>query len=1534
MKQKIYVLVMTLVFCLSTIVIVLNDVDVEATAGGGGQSGEIGEIIGLDLDYMWEVTDNLSNVIHNKQVYPDGSIPKGRAFGTAGDNWTAEYLKREMDIEMGLDNVEKLPIGPIEDIKLINRYYSSRINITEFSLCINNENYTSETDGFPNVVPLNESFVTPSCKPKNIIGGSLTDNFTFLDEDDIRLFPVDDKWPNGVFRTGFHLNITITFTWTNYSVMGNTSYINNTGTLPEEQNDTVFLIHEDNNCDDKLENVTNASAIILLYNSTSGIQSENASNCTFPIVRINDTDSNLTILLDKIANETVLVDSSNCTLNLTFRFNLSCFPTWPEYNFVCLGRNAKPGGEDIPSYGDWKDKTYFLRLLNKLSCYPFNTYKCKGVILYDSYNETHFMNNYNPPLTNGGWFRLFYAGPSLPMFAVNGSVGKWLIDHTNKSNTTITGYVNQEYQKEKHLGTPSNWKTGTEAYNVEGEINIDNSPGDARICISNRYDGWWSEAPFDSGAGAGVVLGIAKYFSDYDITPKYNLTFLFTTGEELLYRGAQHYSDSHKDTNFTYWIGFDMIGINYPNTTLSLYYEKNDDETRKIIENITHITQYYKRTGFKNDTQKSTMLTGAEDFVWNKRHLPIHRLLFWGSGSDFQCKTICFVKDAAKTNPYRHRTGNNYEEGDSMKNMNRSDLNVSFELAWNITKYFAVWPDCWFHSTYLNLIDTDDDDTLKDTVTVNFYAKSSVPHDLVMANISIWRATSDEFVVSKLVNFSARNLYELESFNVTIPENEQAGFFTYSIKLYNSTDRINSIVGIGGDIINDTIGSDFFFLYPYNTDYNIPKIANVTANPDPVGFGQNVTISADVTSNVSDIDVVSVSISYPDDTFVSFNMTNTVDDTYEYVFNDTWQHGQYDYAILAKDVNGNESGSSTHDFDVSVDATISICTVKDSYGSNEIINITDPPVSSYLTGYELLDDGDVLHIWNNLDNYYFDTDSGIQLTNHYNEYWSHNVLMLGYYNNDEWNLIYRTDELNGFNKDIESDNESYVTATLWKDLNYAGYDFRLAIRYHLGVDDNELTVIPYIKNIDNEDIPYNLGFAWEIKDIQIDMTEEDDYIEIDGTTYYLNEEDLDETYTNMDVPSFYIKEDTGDNEEESLYLRWDENLNYKVQVKSRSGQYNAPVTLGIKIGTLDVDQEKSTEIFWYDACKATYFYISYNAPFAWETNPSNMVDGNTSNYASTTTDREIETLDGNTFSDIDKGPISKVEIRCFGKYSGNEGPPIHEIRLKALDGVHVFSPTTTGNWSSWYDITNNPGAPSPWTWTFVKNLNVDVESSIIGLYTVYCSKVEVRVTYNAYPAITNPYPVTGATAIPITPVMNLTVSDANGDTMNITWWSNSSGSWQVFGTNNSVSNGTYHQTFSNATVNGQWWYWKYNVSDGTNHIESNALSFYTGYKSKIENTGSTNFSGYLLIQIDYYNTTSTAWELDQIVNNETTPRTINVDGVLGLDTIFNPQNVNTNSLSNGDGTYRVYTCLRDPDYDILNIGSELVANYQFTVTFD
>jgi len=290
-----------------------------------------------------------------------------------------------------------------------------------------------------------------------------------------------------------------------------------------------------------------------------------------------------------------------------------------------------------------------------------------------------------------------------------------------------------------------------------------------------------------------------------------------------------------------------------------------------------------------------------------------------------------------------------------------------------------------------------------------------------------------------------------------------------------------------------------------------------------------------------------------------------------------------------------------------------------------VVSVGDEPFNNTKDlGYELLDNNSVLHVWNKFDNYYFNTSNGIQFSNHYNEYWTHNVMMLGYYTGDNWTLIYRTDSLSGFDRNLSGETDNYINATLWKDLSYGSYDFRLAIRYHLGVNDSDLTVIPYIRNLGIA-IPYVLGFGWELKNIQIANTIWNDQIRINETTYLLNQT-LDNSYTNI-TRTFYVENETPITVKEGsfylenfnnitgkvdydLYLRWNPSLTYKVTVKNRTGQYNAPVTLFIRIGTLDVNQEKSTELHWHDA----WVVDSYS-----ETNQNNhglMKDLHPSDHAS------------------------------------------------------------------------------------------------------------------------------------------------------------------------------------------------------------------------------------------------------------------------------------------------------------------------------
>ncbi len=2069
MRKKISVLIVMLLMCLSSVLIMPDELKVEASGGGGGGGGGGNVSTFLDYDYLWNRINDISKVIY--YGYNGKDIRKGRFFGSKGAKYAAEEIIEKQMNNTGLENVKRDKIEH-NDPPYNDRNYTTLIDAIGYNLTVNNESYdysyVNKSEFFP-IVSAKKNESTKFTYNTNFSNSKIKyDNFRAA-------FPYDN------FDKNYIVNDYITFKNSEDNMLwGKLVYITADQSPPSsaEQQGNVYLFEENAQSQKIIDDISDADGCILIEIGANPIL--DISSKSYSINKINQSSGNdIKEILDTYSD----VHCSDLSGNLTIYYDLndSCYP---NSEFVVIDRI--PDHHEVQnSTGAFiltvalkrfdKDDVIKPHLGNYLSCYVlwagfYATFvpNCKGIILYSSFDHYWMI----PTATWWGDGDILASDNKilLPTFCVNYSLGNFTNStRGGNSPTTISGYINQTYYEE----TAEN--IGVEAYNVIGELNINKSPDDQRIIISNRYDGMWGQTPGDSGIGTAIVLALAKQLKNlqqnYSVNPRYNITFLFTTGEEVGARGAQYAHDkliiSGKENDVKLWIGFDQLGMNQTDVPMAPQFGGNDDPAlkREIFLEIVNDARYEERNNIKFDPYKVDKFGGTEGEVWTD---------------------ICDVIQFARGNKRRwdrwHTTGINYTQGDSLNYTNSTDVDLTYEISWNLTKYFAVDPDCWFQNISHELWDSpDDDNDIPDHLNVSYSIKTCMPHDRVKvrailyqpfgnftiepriyqitsgstktdyinfsldkksaigryalgvylynstgeikdyifqpclpgdyANASyilgevysssvymnglndvpyktskptsitpnmkagtsysyttnttdfngdqifyqwdfmhvesqkheysswigpfdsgqnctvnhtwttigdkqvcvrardewfspnLWSNWSNPLNISvesgcsivdaptvQVVNLSftvngeeygfeaanwswdfgagegvtdytatvsdksyngtgdytinltvkddGDNEYYFESdvqvvslkasytlypwsgvqpletiafndtsegeftivnwtwdfddgnvsysqntshnysldgeynvtltvkdnqnntsncslkvyvdsvqpevisvyyspnlapeetmpftyyldrigigfsvsinadlldnlsgvetvkLNITYPDGSwgnysmssddasprdyeyvfndtwQIGQYDYYIwaedyagnsncssersfivehifgyttegsfnqtvedritgsvftinkngtadnitafihtnpstppkakcmiyrnndsTLIGTTEELTPDIGINAswvvfnftgtkpNLVKDTEyvltcwSNDSCYLYYDNTStygryknltygsppnpvnwsdseprmYSIycsyttkPVISNVSNTPSVVGFGFNVTISADVDGNGCGIDVVKVNVSYPDNSSGNFTMNNTGNNTYEYVFNDTWLVGQYNYTIWACDDCGGCDTSSGHSFNVSAQAAISVCTVKDEYGDNEIINLTDPPGDPPLIGYMLLDDGDVLRIWNKFDSYYFDIDSGMQITNHYDEYWSHNVLMLGYYDGDEWNLIYRTDELNGFNKDIDSDDETFVNVTLWKDLTYKGYDFRLAIRYYLGVDDNELTVIPYIKNIDQSDIPYILGFGWEMKDIQIDMTETGDYINVNRTMYYLNQT-LNNTYTDLSESEFYLMENITGTNTKSLYLKWNQSLTYKLQVKSRDGQYNAPVTLFVRIGTLNSGQEKYTKMYWYDADQVTYYFNSYDNGEAWATNPSYMVDGNGNNYASTTIDGDIELCDGNNCSGSDLGVISKVELRICAYYSGGQ----RNILLRPVfggstDGLNIrYTPPGSGGvWSPWFDITNDPSAPGTWTWSDVDNLDcdVEVENDPFGLpFTMYSSKVDIRVTYtvNNPPVVSDPYPSDGSENVSISPMLNITVSDADGNTMNISWLSNSSGSWQVFGTNNSVNNGTYHQIFNNATENGKWWYWKVNVSDGTDYVESSVYKFYTGYQSKIKNTGSYDIKGYLLIQVHYYNTTNSTWIVADDTINETTPRTINTSGQLGLDTVFNGL-LNTSVLSYyGNGTYRIYAAFRDIDGNVLvcNDESELNATYEFTITFE
>ena len=1636
-----------------------------------------------------------------------------------------------------------------------------------------------------------------------------TDLDGVFDYEDVIIEPYDlfGTYPFSGTYNNFYYNLSSEILNVYDTIVGYLIYVNSTDDIPVNQTAITFILEEEPGCEEIIENMTTASGCILINNESKTYCYQNASQNTFPVVRVDECDSNLTKILNELSNETgFMVDNVYNNETMVFTYNFSNNPFGPSDNWIGLvSRTAPSDPESYDSDYNMSGAYYdFVRLWNQQAVWKIFNFgpdplyeECEGFILYDFQDsDMHFMTH---AVRGWSWFSDGFSNRwFFPTFSINNSVGEWLNDHHD--TTTLSGFIDQNFKKQT-LTAP-----GVESYNVVGYRNISQSPGDGIVVLSNRIDGWWGETPGDSGAGCALLLGIAKYFHEYDITPKYNLTFLFTTGEEYGMRGAQHYNDGHPDeeNNFTRFIGFDQLCFNYTladhslNTSIGV---QNEDDI-KIINVIANDTDYVGRTGYGLDISIPDSY-GSEDRIWKDR-----------------CPTIGFGKDNDSSWDGYHRSGMNYNSGDSLGNTDRNDLNLTFELAWDIIKYFTVDPNCRFDSISYESYDSTDG-LMKDSIRTTFTVKSILPSDLARLNVSLVDSSTQETVDWSIIDYSINSTGADNEVSFTMPEGISDGDYNLTFKLYNSTGRINEIVGIGDNNVNQTVTSPGFRLHRYpslgsnrvgtltnsvediitgsyfkmkghgeaenitayvygkgiypadptykcmiyrlndssligtteelkpgsigwktfsfsepkpvlkdNVNYvltvwgdnttelyyhsagteligkkgwetygtppnpadfiltqtrewsvfcaftpetELPEISNVTALPNTEGFGQDITINADVKDNLTGIDLVTVNISHPDDSTGNFTMSNTENDTYQYTFSDTWLVGQYNYTIWAKDNSSNLNSSSGYSFNVSANAIIKVQTLQDTYGSGEDINLTDPPGegggTTGILGNPGLPDWQEVAVSEDEDFIIVDNGDGMvwkfaKGMAGYDEIWHNGFQVVA---NEQWVLEYLHNS-NWMQRGIpqsvsyEQPEPHHVIVTR-EFTDYMGTEFNISYEF-VGGYRTKIKFDGYIGESDEYRI------VWKASGINTD------YIEHDGNAnkarcWNNGEEafvfDYNDVYDSFgNITSVEIEQSGGNHKcDQYFYIgELDEGLfeldpNFGYESQGGSGLMINNAIRGSWFECPDDGMAESITAYITHVGLGSGSTDGKCAIYAYQN------DSNGTYLVGETEEVEISSSGWKTFNFVNETQFAGGTKYFLTAWS-SQVTKIQDILAYTTETDKGIAKTST-TYDSW---------PEPLT----------DEVGVNHKYSIYC-------TYNASPVFSTPSPANLSDGISRYPALHVDVNDTDGDNMNLTFLSNESGSWSSFGSvkigsdnkfgnsqagndgyntvndeirgtwftcpadgtadsvhmytmvyggavgypthmkaalyygsnmtklaeteegsyegmigepfwyelsfdtpplltageqyyvvlwgdtihrlyyeslsgfNRSISKsltyGSWNNTLDNvscvtgkmhdiyveytttSTLNGTYYmdnldmgdvgstyFWNVSVDDGTNTVVSDTYQFLMGNQSKIKNTGSTNLSGYLLMQVQFYNETLEGWVVDNDTINETTTRTINSGDQLALDLIFNG-NVTTSNLVNGDGTYRVYASFRDPDGDVLICDDEylLEAWWEFEV---
>ena len=269
---------------------------------------------------------------------------------------------------------------------------------------------------------------------------------------------------------------------------------------------------------------------------------------------------------------------------------------------------------------------------------------CKGIIRYDFTPDTHHAGaNAN--------------GRKLPFIYINGTVGNKIIQ--DMKNFTIDYYIKQQYNK------------SIISYNVIGELNPNNS--DKTVIVCCLYDSGQCQGTGDSAIGMSIVMGVAKYFTENNIEPEYNVKFIGFCGEEAGNRGARYYEATHRKEDIIYVIDVNQVGLLQMNPKLTLNVIGNRLWFINEIWEVVKRTDYEKIVGHTSGISKRWWPEGvmSDQYVFNHR-----------------CPTVCFLEDFPWV--MHHKDGLNHYSGDALDQFDWNDTMATGEIVLNVTKYLTV----------------------------------------------------------------------------------------------------------------------------------------------------------------------------------------------------------------------------------------------------------------------------------------------------------------------------------------------------------------------------------------------------------------------------------------------------------------------------------------------------------------------------------------------------------------------------------------------------------------------------------------------------------------------------------------------------------------------------------------------------------------------------------------------------------------------------------------------------------------------------
>jgi len=203
--------------------------------------------------------------------------------------------------------------------------------------------------------------------------------------------------------------------------------------------------------------------------------------------------------------------------------------------------------------------------------------------------------------------------------------------------------------------------------------------------------------------------------------------------------------------------------------------------------------------------------------------------------------------------------------------------------------------------------------------------------------------------------------------------------------------------------------------------------------------------------------------------------------------------------------------------------------------------------------------------------------------------------------------------------------------------------------------------------------------------------------------------------------------------------------------------------------------------------------------------------------------------------------IEEIEASATGGSLGTNSNNYVHACYNGEPNLH-WAYNNTVSWSSPVDISGFDIAdPSMISTQYPIIDGLKTNRPLTGYAVVYSTSDGSNITFNASddltweeafvnspPTQTGESPSNNSIGVPIIPNLYVVCSDIDGDTLNATWWSNSSSSWVQFASNNSIANNTnITQPNTNFSDYNQMYWWSVNLSDGEGGWNNETYHFTT-----------------------------------------------------------------------------------------------------------